>query len=160
MLNLSVAQIAMAMHEGEDSVDALTSSFTDMVSKVQHIAAVGEQLPPEAATAQRDILDTCQQVQGGIQHSIVAFQFYDRLSQRLDHVKAVLEELANLVADGQRVYKPEQWSALQQHIRARYTMKEEQEMFDILLAGASVNEALDTLRSSTPSGDGDDIELF
>lgn len=40
MLNLAVAQIAMAMHEGEDSVESLTKSFTDMVSNVEEISQV------------------------------------------------------------------------------------------------------------------------
>lgn len=37
MLNLTVAQISMARYEGEDSVGALTSSFTRMVSSVDDI---------------------------------------------------------------------------------------------------------------------------
>ena len=39
-------------------------------------------------------------------------------------------------------------------------MKEEQEMFDALLEGGSVDESLEAVRSRLKQGDIDDIELF
>lgn len=160
MLNLAVAQISMAMHEGEDSVSALTGSFTGMVSTVERIAQVASgQIEPENQ-ARGEILAECAQVQSGMQQSIIAFQFYDRLSQRLEHVKQALEQLGDLVSDSARLYNPGEWNALQSHIRSRYTMREEQEMFDALLQGAAVEEALDAVRARLNEGDIDDIELF
>ncbi len=160
MLNLSVAQIAMAMHEGEDSVEALTRSFTHMVERIQAISEHVKALPPEQSEVAEAIAADCAEVQGGIQQSIVAFQFYDRLSQRLDHVKHALEQLGDLVADSSRLYNPGEWYALQEHIRGRYTMREEQEMFEALVEGASVEEALERVRERLKEGDIDDIELF
>ena len=49
---------------------------------------------------------------------------------------------------------------LQEHIRGRYTMREEQEMFEALVSGASVEEALERVRERLKEGDIDDIELF
>jgi len=159
MLNLSVAQIAMAMHEGEDSVGALTESFTGMVQKVNDIAASAQTM--DAAAQQREtILGDCAAVQSGIQQTIIAFQFYDRLSQRLDHVRQALEQLSELVADKARLYHPDEWSRLQHNIRERYTMVEEQQMFDILLGGGTIDEALQAVRQRLNEGDIDDIELF
>lgn len=160
MLNLSVAQISMAMQEGEDSVGSLTASFTEMVGRVNSIGEVASNLPDEVSTDKGKILADCASVQSGIQQTIVAFQFYDRLTQRLDHVKLVLEQLSGLVSDQARLYQPQEWAGLQTVIRSRYTMKEEQDMFDILLAGASVNEALEAVRERLNEGDIDDIELF
>ena len=160
MLNLSVAQISMAMHEGEDSVGALTRSFTDMVTRVNAIGATAERMQQCDDDARGAILGDCAAVQSGIQQTIVAFQFYDRLSQRLDHVKAALEQLASLVSDKRRLFDPDEWHGLQRAIRSRYTMAEEQQMFDVLLGGASVEEALEAVRERLKEGDIDDIELF
>lgn len=160
MLNLSVAQISMAMHEGEDSVGSLTASFTGMIGKVNDIAATADEMGKEAEASRGSILADCAEVQSGIQQTIVAFQFYDRLSQRLDHVKLALEKLSELVSDKSRLYQPDEWGGLQQTIRSRYTMAEEQEMFDVLLGGASIDEALDAVRDRINEGDIDDIELF
>lgn len=160
MLNLAVAQISMAMHEGEDSVGALTESFTSMVGKVNHISESADQLQEADSGLRGSILTDCADVQGRIQQTIIAFQFYDRLSQRLDHVKQALEQLSGLVSDKSRLYQPDEWGGLQQKIRSRYTMQEEQDMFDILLRGASIDEALEAVRERLNEGDIDDIELF
>ena len=162
MLNLAVAQISMAMHEGEDSVGSLTNSFTGMVGNVDDIAAVatGEQGKALPEAVRTSVLSHCASVQSGIQQSIVAFQFYDRLSQRLDHVRFALESLSGLVADKSRLYNPEEWDALQQGIRSKYSMQEEQDMFEALLNGATTEEALDIVRKRVHEGDIDDIELF
>lgn len=158
MLNLAVAQISLAMHEGEDSVGSLTKSFTGMVDRVNEIASTVQSV---SDTQEKEtILGDCTQVQSGIQQTIVAFQFYDRLSQRLDHVRGALEQLSDLVSDKSRLFQPEQWRDLQLAIRSRYTMQEEQDMFDILLSGASIDEALEVVRARLNEGDIDDIELF
>ncbi|MCB1787394.1 MAG: hypothetical protein H6953_15830 [Chromatiaceae bacterium] len=163
MLNLAVAQISMAMHEGEDSVGSLTHSFTHMVDSVEQISQTMLTLDDAGEgtqAVQSTVLAHCDEVRGGIQQSIVAFQFYDRLSQRLDHVRYALDALAELVADRGRLFSPEEWTGLQKTICSRYTMREEQEMFEALLKGASIEEALDIVREKIHGGDIDDIELF
>lgn len=163
MLNLSVAQIDMAMRESDDSIDALTNSFTSMVNHVNRINEIAVNLDnADTAGASSDIQASCQEVIGNMQHSIVAFQFYDKLSQRLDHVNHSLSLLADLVADQSRLYNPAEWVGLQGSIRSRYSMREEQEMFDALLNGASVEEALDVCRDKVNhlTSSEQDIELF
>jgi hypothetical protein len=161
MLNLAVAQIAMAMHEGEDSVESLSRSFTEMIGNVNAIAlAVTETGDGDGAALQEDVLQRCTSVQGRIQQNIMAFQFYDRLSQRLDHVRFALDSLSALVADNTRLFNPGEWHGLQQTIRSRYTMREEQDMFDALASGSTVEEALEMVRAKILQGEIDDIELF
>jgi hypothetical protein len=162
MLNLAVAQISMAMHEGEDSVESLTLAFTGMVESVDEIASAvtGPASGQVEESVQSTVLGHCAQVQSGIQQSIVAFQFYDRLSQRLDHVRFALDQLSTLVSDKARLFNPGEWQALQQTIRSKYSMQEEQDMFEALLKGATTEEALDIVRKRVHEGDINDIELF
>jgi len=162
MLHLTVAQIEMAMREGDDSINSLTDSFTTMVGSVDAIAAAARDLAEDDHGIKGTIQGNCATVAGQMHAVIVAFQFYDKLSQRLSHVNHSLATLATLVGDQTRLYNPYEWRALQQKIRSRYSMQEEQDMFDALLAGASINEALQVLeqqRRVAPDAD-PAIELF
>lgn len=163
MMNLAVAQIDMAMRDSDDSISALTNSFTSMVGYVNAISQAASQITDdENAATIADIQKNCTEVTSNMQHSIVAFQFYDKLSQRLDHVNHSLTALTDLVADQSRLYNPNEWIGLQGKIRGRYSMKEEQDMFDALLNGATINEALDMCRDKVNhiTSSDDDIELF
>ena len=103
------------------------------------------------------------QIADKIHAAIMAFQFYDKLVQRLDHVCQSLGGLSSVVADQRRLYNPGEWVALQQQIRGKYTMEEERAMFDAVLHGIPVKEAVETYlhaRMEQVEASGGDIELF
>jgi hypothetical protein len=163
MLHLAVAQIEMAMNEGDESIGALSNSFTSMIGNVKTIATATKGLVhlEENAPIEQTIEQNCKQVEGQMHAAIVAFQFYDKLSQRLAHVMHSMESLAELVGDRARLYHPFEWAGLQEKIRSRYSTQEEQDMFDALLRGASIQEALQECESRRAERAGqDDIELF
>ena len=64
------------------------------------------------------------------------------------------------MSDTKRLFNPSEWTALQSLIRSRYSMAEEQLMFDTLLTGAILGEVLDLARGSSHQSEIDDIELF
>ncbi|MGD2119138.1 MAG: hypothetical protein PVG66_12310 [Chromatiales bacterium] len=163
MMNLAVAQIEMALRQSDDSIGALTNSFTSMVGYVNAISQTAAKMTcDENADDIQNIQADCRKVVTDMQHSIVAFQFYDKLTQRLDHVNHALNSLGDLVADQERLYNPNEWVSLQQAIRSRYSMKEEQDMFDTLLQGATIDEALEQCREKINeiTHSESDIELF
>ena len=45
-------------------------------------------------------------LQTDVQSAVVDFQFFDRLAQRLSHVKESLEELGNVLEDGAKLHAP------------------------------------------------------
>ena len=156
MINLAVAQIEMSMNEGDDSVDTLTSTFTAMAARVQQIE---QQVKTGGETDESaQIIGQCEAVTADVQHAIVAFQFYDKLSQRLSHVSDTLGSLAELVGDNVRIYEPKEWSLLQEKIKSKYTMPAEHHMFDLIMQGMTIEEILKQLPSEMNQNDG--IELF
>lgn len=161
MLNLSVAQVGCSLKFGDESVGALTESFTSMASAVEDIKQTAH-----AADSLHDhellekIEQTCDNLANKVQGAIIAFQFYDRLTQNLAHVSNGLSELGDLVSDNARLYNPSQWASLQQNLRSRYTMEEEREMFDMILNGSSVQEALESLQGKKETPHSGEIELF
>lgn len=157
MLNAAMVQIENALRSGDESVNALTDSFTSMVGNVEVIAAAARELPvnPEVNV----INNNCTDVSGKIQAAIVAFQFYDKLTQRLSHLRKSLDSLATLVADPSRLYNPYEWRGLQEKIKSRYTVEADRAMFDAILQGHSVEEAL-KISQDTEDQSKDDVELF
>ena len=163
MLSLAVAQIEMAMNQSDDSIGALTTTFTAMVEQTQKISAAAENITIEGNEEPvAEIQGQCAELSNSVNHSIVAFQFYDKLTQRLDHVNHSLNDLAELVSDQARLYNPNEWMGLQGNIRSRYSMVEEQEMFDALLNGATIEEALEVCREKVNevANSADQIEFF
>ena len=163
MLHLSMAQIELAMNDSSGSVSELTDSFTSISGALNAIREIAHKLPNTAGvnTAKAEIENLAREAGGKISQAIMAFQFYDRLSQRLSQVNYNLEDLGGLVNDPERLYNPYAWVALQQKIRSKYVTEDDKHMFDTLLETRDVKKALAELvrvkREQQPEGD---IELF
>jgi hypothetical protein len=163
MLYLASAQVAMALQEGDSSIESLSGNFTGMIGNVNAMTKALSELPQteENASIIQSVEENAKEVTSHVQESIVAFQFYDKLSQRLSHVTHALESLSGLVCDQNRIYNPNEWTDLQGQIRSRYSMKEEQLMFDLLLQGGTIEDALKQGEASLHEDtSNNDIELF
>jgi len=169
MLCLAVCQIEATMSDSNSAVDTLTHSFTHLAT---HTAGVSEQIqrlekPEELEAFKQDLSCTTIEMQSNISASIQAFQFYDRVCQRLDHVARSLEKVSELMERRDHVFQPEQWKKLQQGIKSSYTMEAERIMFEYIMRGGTINEALDIYRhhfdrevNTSTDADNDEIELF
>jgi hypothetical protein len=162
MLNLAVAQIISSMHEGDKSVETMGESFTMLAQQLRDIGRMGSALTNNKGNLDNlgALLDTVQTISDKVQRFVIAFQFYDKLNQRLTHVSTDLTDLAELVGDASRLYNPNQWQMLQQQIRGRYSTPEEHRMFDALMKGASLAEALSISKEKQPTADNDSVDLF
>ncbi len=163
MLELAAGQVEAAMRESGSSVEVLTGAFTGLADRLAKISAAAAALPSEgvAGAARQDIEAGMLEVSQQVHHAVVAFQFYDKLAQRLSHVCHSLGDLAGLVTDKARLYNPGEWVELQQRIRAKYTMAEEVAMFEAVVHGMPVQEALERFMAEREEATaGGDIELF
>ncbi|OHC61919.1 MAG: hypothetical protein A3H93_08815 [Rhodocyclales bacterium RIFCSPLOWO2_02_FULL_63_24] len=165
MLELAAGQVDAAMRDSNSSVDTLMDTFTSMADTLSMIDVALGTLPDTIGNGmvKSEIQENARQVSQKVHHAIIAFQFYDKLVQRLDHVCHSLSELSELVSNTGRLYNPQEWSGLQERIRSKYTMAEERGMFDAVMAGATVQEALKqymTARMQEVEESGGEIELF
>lgn len=162
MLNLAIAQIITSMHEGDQSVETVGETFTTLANQLQQIARLGSSMKNGDSGTERldEMLDTLRDVSDKVQRFIIAFQFYDKLSQRLNHVSTDLTDLAELVGNSVRIYNPAEWQSLQQQIRTRYSTVEEHRMFDALMNGAGLQEALSLLKEGRLVVDEDSVDIF
>jgi methyl-accepting chemotaxis protein len=161
MLELATGQIEAAMKDSNTSVDVLTDSFTTMAGYLHMITTSLGSLSDEgeAGETKKNILEAANHVTGMVHQSIVAFQFYDKLTQRLAHVSHSLAALNDLVGDEHRVISSPEWQALREKIRSKYTSVDECAMFDAVMSGMSVHEALANYMSNIKDK-GSDIDLF
>ncbi|MDX1692954.1 MAG: hypothetical protein R3208_04265 [Ketobacteraceae bacterium] len=168
MLCLAMAQIETSLNDSSKSVDVLTESFTDIARDARSIVqTLQESTSGEALEANReDMLAKANAVLARMNHAVVAFQFYDRLSQKLGHVNQSLNHLGDVISDSSRLYNPGEWNRIQTEIRSNYTMECERLMFDLIMKGATIREALELYRHEFDLLDvanddsEDDIELF
>lgn len=161
MLGVAVAQVQDALIEGNHSFSTLADSFSHTYLRINDIKTA---IHPLRHLVPQDLDLESKVAELGEQNAkaVMAFQFYDRLSQRLDHVCTAISNLTTLVADEEAIYQAEAWISLQKTIRAQYTMEQEKIVFDAILSGKTIHEALSVSNSpnAAPKKDDGGIELF
>jgi hypothetical protein len=168
MLALAVAQVESSMTDGAQSVDALTETFTRIAGYVTNIQDITEKVTPNNVDKfKQAIVDTTSDLKSDVHGAVVAFQFYDRISQRLDHVCRSLDRLGVLISSPESLYNPEHWKSFQDDIKGSYTMEAERIMFEHILQGQSIEQALEIYNhhfneaeKGTDEDNGDEVEFF
>ncbi len=161
MLELSAVQIEAAMKDSNASVEVLTDSFTTMAGYMRMISDTVNTLPDqgEVGVAKQNLTGVSEHVSSMVHQAIIAFQFYDKLVQRLAHVGVSLGDLSSLVAEPHRLFNPNEWVSLQGKIKSKYSTREEVALFDAVMKGMPVQEAVDNFMAEMKEKS-DDIELF
>jgi hypothetical protein len=157
LLDLSAAQISDALHEANSSMDSLTGSITELLEAVRYvdetvqISVAFSGLPDDSPLHRFD-----GQVLEYVQGVLTALQFYDRLSQRLDHVAQSLDDLAGLARHPDQLHQLQSWRQLLDAITRRHSMPEEQNLFLRHLSKAPLSYQA----SQATNADAGDIEFF
>lgn len=165
MLGVAIGQIQHAMSDGHDSVKTLAESFANTHNELKRVRAAAQNLPAEVQETEigQTILTDSAEAARSTDKAIIAFQFYDRMTQRLQHVCDAVDSLAALVSDQRRLYIPDEWVGLQTQIRSKYTMEEERLMFDAILQGMPVKQAIALTEAALAARKAEpdsDLELF
>ena len=167
MLHLAICQLETSINESNRSMDSLTSSFTQIADHARSLAdkSSENQTHPDWAEFSADLNNTSNHLQNQVNSAITAFQFYDRISQRLDHIANGLGKTINIMDNPQTIHDPKAWAGIQEEVKSSYSMESERLMFEQILRGATVEEALATYQhhfksDSTADGSDDEVELF
>ena len=155
IINVAVARIQHAMIEGDDSFTSLSQSFVETMNSTEAITHAIKEL--EESQAKIEIDKNCRDVSQRVESTIVAFQFYDKLSQRMALVSQALHSLTEVLKDESKTHSKEEWQNLQNTIRSKYTLDTDQDLFDAVLNGVPIDEALKVAVKKTSEND---IEFF
>ena len=161
-LELGASQLEAAIKEADSRVDALTQSVTAVAA---HGAAM-EQLIASLDASDPAALDSIRasaralsaQMADATHHAIVSLQFYDKMIQRLTHVRDGLAIPAETV-ERSPVSGSAAWEGLLDRVRSRYSMVEERVLFDFLLRGTGPDQMLRAL-TDLRSAEAGELDLF
>lgn len=147
-LNLAIAQVDLSMTEGEYSVNSLIENFNYMHSEIARIRSAISS--PDASI--EDVIDTVNKESKDLDvkfsESIIAFQFYDKLSQRLHHVSESLSALTDIVSNQELVIDNQVWDNFVAKMERYSSMREEYELFEMIFnAGVSTQQAVEDMKS-------------
>ena len=161
MLVLCEAQMESALSESDVAVEALIKSFAGLIEAGQALGTISDKTPADSSTA--DLARQLDALKKQTAAAVVAFQFYDKLTQRLGHVRYSLSALAMFVCDRSKSGEREQWQRLFTTLRRLYRTEEERELFKLMVDGATAEQAREHIQQSTltlrasPTGE---IEIF
>jgi hypothetical protein len=157
-LELGAAQLDAAVRESDARVDVLAGSIGMLASEACDLkkltrgwGAESDSSPVDQAQVRRLVESIDQQAQA----AITALQFYDKLIQRLTHVRDGLAIPADATA-GVGTLAATNWSKLLEQVRERYSTVEERVLFDFMMSGLSAEQmlkALSAMRSSVAAGE-------
>lgn len=164
MLGLCEAQMESALQDSDKAVDALIQAFTCLVDTTRSVNALTENLPPEIKeTVAIGLNQQVQTISKQMASAVVAFQFYDKLTQRLGHVRYSLSTLALFVCDRSQVASPDQWRRLLNTLRRLYRTDEERQIFQNIMDGIASGQGLKEGSAPTQGtlvGQVGEVELF
>ena len=160
MLDLCEAQMESAVQESDKAVDALIKAFESLVDTTRSVGAAADKLPPEIKSCVGVIEGQVQEISRQMASAVVAFQFYDKLTQRLGHVRYSLSTLAMFVCDRTQTEKRDQWHRLFTTLRRLYRTEEERQIFQLMADGMSSEEARKRVHENHAPCAAGDIELF
>jgi hypothetical protein len=142
MLGLCEAQMESALQESDLAVDALVKAFTCLVDATRSVSSMTQNLPAEIReTVAADLDEKVAMISKQMGAAVMAFQFYDKLTQRLGHVRYSLSTLALFVCDRTQANRPDQWKRLLNTLRRLYRTEEERQIFQMIMDGIARDAA-------------------
>ena len=152
-LELGAAQLDAAIRESDARVDLLASIVSALATDAGELRTLARRLGSNPTEVQHEhVQRLADAINQHAQSAITALQFYDKLIQRLTHVRDGLAIPADSAADSVRPT----WSRLLEQVRARYSTVEERVLFDFMMSGLSAEQmlkALAELRATVAPGD-------
>jgi hypothetical protein len=162
MLALCEAQMEAATQDSDAAVDTLVAAFTELMNAVRDLTNTSKaNATDESHTrAADDINNRCSQLSTQVAAAVMAFQFYDKLSQRLGHVRYSLSTMALFICDRSNSQRPEHWEKLLSTLGRLYRTAEERAIFDSIAGSLSLRIDASEEPLSKEMSDAGSIELF
>ena len=162
-LELGAAQLDAAIRESDSRVDklagAVTSVATDARELEMQLQGLDSSNPAEAAQARLRIRQLSDALAQHVQSTITSLQFYDKLIQRLTHVRDGLAIPSDSTFDrGDQAGSD--WTAMLEQVRSKYSMVEERVLFDFMMRGLSADQMLKALTGLRGTATPGELEVF
>jgi hypothetical protein len=162
-LELGAAQLDAAMREADARVSQLASAVTGVATEGRALADQVQRLesadPTEAARARGRIRELAEALTEHAGAAVTSLQFYDKLIQRLTHVRDGLAIPSDSTAEPSQGVNSD-WNAMLEQVRSRYSMVEERVLFDFMIRGLSADQMLKALTGLRAAATPGELEVF
>ena len=128
LLEVSTVQIGSILEEGNRSINKLTSQFTEIALALEEIKPMLE--IDNTNGKDLGIEKNIEKLSINVNQVLVSFQFYDRLTQRLQHVIHGIDIISGGIKSRGCAGN---WDDLYHKIRDSYTLSEEQSVFEVMM---------------------------
>jgi hypothetical protein len=162
-LELGAAQLESAMKESDARVASLTSAVSHISRRLTNIRAIASEIPSSDEAQCRSLASQLATLSAEMeldaQQAIIALQFYDKLIQRITHVRDGLAIPAETI-EASPADRSAAWQRLLERVRGRYSMVEERVLFDFLIRGTGPREMMQALTDLQGASRPGELELF
>jgi hypothetical protein len=162
-LELGAAQLDAAIRESDARVDKLASAVaavaTDAHELETQVKALDAAHPPQVQQARERIKQLAVQLDADVQAAVTSLQFYDKLIQRLTHVRDGLAIPSDSTAGALDPARSD-WNSMLEQVRSRYSMVEERVLFDFMMRGLSADQMLKALTGLRAAAAPGELEVF
>jgi hypothetical protein len=162
-LELGAAQLDAAIRESDARVDklaiAVTAVATDARELDAHVRALDSGDAAEGIQARERIKQLAAQLDAHVQATVTSLQFYDKLIQRLTHVRDGLAIPSDSTVSSLDPARSD-WNSMLEQVRSRYSMVEERVLFDFMMRGLSADQMLKALTGLRAAAAPGELEVF
>ena len=148
-LDLGVAQLDSAIRESDGQVGRLSEALSLLATELRECTR----------TADGPLAASLEVIGAHLQAAMRGLQFYDKLIQRLTHVRDGLAIPADAMGN-EGAGTANDWVAILTQVRSQYSMVEERVLFDFMMRGLSTTEMLKALRSMRDAVSPGELEVF
>jgi hypothetical protein len=162
-LELGAAQLDAAIRESDARVDKLAGAVTAVATEARELQAQTRELDvadtARVQQARARIRELAENISVHVQATITSLQFYDKLIQRLTHVRDGLAIPSDSAATAAQPATSD-WNAMLEQVRSRYSMVEERVLFDFMMRGLSADQMLKALTGLRGAASPGELEVF
>jgi hypothetical protein len=162
-LELGAAQLDAAIRESDARVDKLATAVTAVATDARELDAQVQALESgtagEVQSARERIRQLATRLDEHVQATVTSLQFYDKLIQRLTHVRDGLAIPSDSTVGSLDPARSD-WNSMLEQVRSRYSMVEERVLFDFMMRGLSADQMLKALTGLRAAAAPGELEVF
>lgn len=143
--DLSTALVRFCIQDGDEA----SQEISERLSTIQNFVNNAKAAITEGNNA--DVTQQLDSITNEVMNTVIALQFFDRISQRMDHAVQAIEAIGDAASEKSKT------------LDQRFTMDDERILYDALQEGCTVDQALERASQkldATIESQGSDIELF
>jgi hypothetical protein len=162
-LELGAAQLDAAIRESDARVDKLATAVTAVATDARDLETQVQALDGSDAAvvqqARQRIKTLVAKLDQDVAATVTSLQFYDKLIQRLTHVRDGLAIPSDSTVTAQDPARSD-WNSMLEQVRSRYSMVEERVLFDFMMRGLSADQMLKALTGLRAAAAPGELEVF